>query len=64
MLPSLVGVLLEFWREETCSCCGSRGSIENGKVWGCCLCWGAFDGIQSCPALQINQGHVLKEAEM
>ena len=55
----------EFWRAETCSCHDSRDSVENGKVWGCCLCWGAFDGIGSWPALQmINQGHVLKEAEV
>ena len=22
----------EFWRAETCSCCDSKGSLENGKV--------------------------------
>lgn len=54
----------EFWRAETCSCCDSRDSIENGKVWGCRLCWRAFNGIGTWLALQVNRGHVLKEAEM
>lgn len=54
----------EFWKAETCSCCDSRGSVENGKVWGCRLCWRAFNGIGTWPTLQVNRDHVLKEAEM